>query len=270
MAVDINLVKQLRDSTQAPLKDCKEALDATNWDLAKAMEYLKEKGLSKAAKKADRETNEWVVKVRKSGDLVVWIKLWCETDFVAKNENFIALTDILLSILEKSWKEISSLSELDSAFVDSEISPVINENIARIWENIRLLDAFVKKWNAFVYSHPWDKIATVIFYNSSSDYSELAKELALQITAMNPTYKSIEDVPSDMKDTMKADAFKEMEWSNKPADVLEKIVEGKLSKRFEEFVFMEQVYIRDESKKIKHIIPADFELVNYIRFSILN
>lgn len=267
MKVDMDVLKKLRDITQAPLKDCKDALVEANGDLDAAQEILKKKGILKAAKKADRETNEGIVKVRKSWDITVWIKLGCETDFVAKSELFHALADKVIDLLVSAGKEFTEISGLDQSFLSDNIDPLLQENVWKIWENIKLLDAFVKKWNSFVYCHPWDKISTVLFYEGAQA-DEIAKELALQITAMNPTYKSVENVPSDMIENMRHDFRKELEGSNKPQDVIEKIIEGKISKRLEEFVFTEQIYIRDESKKIKHIIPSNFVLHDYIRFSI--
>ena len=111
MSVDMNLLKQLRDTTFAPLKDCKEALEATNGDLDAAIEWLRKKGAASAAKKADRETNEGAVKTRVVGNTIYAITLACETDFVAKNDHFQQLADTLLDTLATQPREIASIAE---------------------------------------------------------------------------------------------------------------------------------------------------------------
>ncbi len=267
MKVDMDLLKSLRETTQAPLKDCKDALIEAEGDFDKALIVLKQKGLSKAAKKADRETNEWVVMVKKIWNIIVWIKLACETDFAAKNEWFINLWNSILNILEKYWKPFQNIDGLDNSVLENQINPTIAESIWSIWENMKLLDAFIKEWNAYVYNHmDMNKLVSVVFYEWWDE--SVAKELALQIAAMNPKYKSIEDISVEDRNSLKEKFKKEMEWSNKPADIIDKILEWKLSKEYEDFVLFEQIYIRDDSKKIKHIIPNGFVLKEYIRFAI--
>lgn len=266
MKINMDLLKSLRDISQAPLKDCKDALIESNWDLERAQELLKSKWMSNAAKKADRQTNEWVVKAIKKNVFTIWIKLWCETDFVAKSDIFLSLVDNIIEILNINWHEFDSIDEI-SDFVEIKINPIIQENIWKIWENIKLLNAFVRKWNSYIYLHPWNKIFTVLFYEWVSD-ENIAKELALQITAMNPIYKSIEEIPTDFIESMKLEFEKDLQSTWKSKQVIETIIKWKLLKKFEEIVFYEQFHIRDDSKKIKDIIPNGFKLVDYVRFSI--
>lgn len=269
MSVDINVLKQLREITQAPLKDCKDVLIEAWGDLAKAQEILKQKWVLKAAKKADRDTNEWIVKIIEANWKIIWVKLACETDFVAKNDLFVKLVEDVLSLLQTYWKDVDAISSIDEWFLNDTILPLVQENIAKIWENIRLLDLFIssKKW--FIYAHPGNKVSSVVYYEwEDTSFQDVAKEVALQITAMSPSYLSIETVPSNIKDELKVEYMKEMEWSNKPADIVEKIIEWKLMKNYTEIVLMEQLYIRDDSKKIKHIIPSDMKIVDFKRLAI--
>ncbi len=271
--VDINLLKQLRQTTNAPLKDCKEALIEAEWDIDKAMEILKKKWALKAAKKADRETNEGIVKVVKDGDLIVGVKLACETDFVAKNDTFMELADKIIWKIKEYVKDngvdkVEGIDGLPEDLKDKIIKEIIPEYIWKIWENIRLLDVFVRKWNAYIYSHPGNKVVSVVFYKcNNTDCEEEAKELALQIAAMSPEYLKIEDIPNDVLDNIKDEFKREMEWSWKPEDIIDKIVQWKLSKWFNEVVLMEQPYIRDDSKLIKDVIK-NIEVEDFIRFSI--
>lgn len=267
MKVDINLLKKLRQETNAPLKDCKEALIEAEWDIEKAKQILKKKWALKAAKKADRETNEGIVKVKEFDDgNIVWVKLACETDFVAKNELFHKLAEELINVIKSYNKEVASLSEIDDKFFNENIKPLIDEYIGKIWENIRLLDAFVRKWNAYVYSHPWNKIVSIVFYEGNDE--NIAKEVALQVAAMNPKYISVEDIPSDVIEELKQKYREELKDSWKPEDIIDRIIEGKLKKDFSEEVLLEQPYIRDETKKVKDVVWNKITIKEIKRFAI--
>jgi elongation factor Ts len=162
----------------------------------------------KAAKKADRATNEGIVKVRNTNDGVVGVKLACETDFVAKNELFHQLAEKILDILEKVDKEFENKEEI-ADFIEENVQPLIAEYIGKIGENIRLLDAFKKKGNVYVYRHPGDKVVAIVFYEGGDE--NIAKEIALQVAAMNPRYISKEDIPQQVIDEMKEEFKKQLE-----------------------------------------------------------
>jgi len=266
MQVDMNLLKRLREITYAPLKDCKDALVQGEGDFDKAQDILREKWITKAWKKADRETNDWIVKVKKIWDKTVWVKLACETDFVSRNENFHELADKIIDLFWTYTSDINSLSEIDESFLTEKVNPLIQGSIWKIWENIRLLDVFLQNGKSYIYAHPGDKVVAIIYYQWDSE--ETAKEVALQVAAMNPDYLDAESVPQDVVSTMKARFLEEVAWSNKPAEMLEKIVEWKLVKAYSDFVLLEQLYIRDDTKKIKHILPEWFKVLRFVRFSI--
>lgn len=265
--VDINLLKQLRNSTQAPLKDCKKALIKSNWDLDAAVKFLREEGALKAAKKANRTTDEWIVKAKKEWDVVAAIKLACETDFAAKNNKFVETADKLLDEVFNLGQEVNSIEELDAEFIENNLMPLVNDIVAVIWENIKLTDVILKKGKSFLYEHPGSKVIGIVLYNGDAN-DEVAKEIALQLVAMNPEYIKVEDVPADIVSSHKKLIAKDLEGSNKPADIIEKIVEWRMRKIYEELVLLEQLWIRDDSKKVKDLITSDFELVDIIRFAI--
>lgn len=253
MSVDINLLKQLRDSTFAPLKDCREALIETNGDLAAATEFLKKKGAAQAAKKSDRETNEGAIKSRQVGNTVFAIKMACETDFVAKNDLFKDLTEALLEVISTHSGNISSLSELP-ADLAATCETLVQEFVGKIGENIKLADVFIHtaENNIYVYSHPGDKIVSIVCYKAIGDNAEnVAKQAALQIAAMNPDYLSVEAIPADQRNALNEQFTAEVAASGKPADIVEKIVAGKLDKAFSENVLLEQSAIWDDAKKVK-------------------
>lgn len=265
MAVDIHLLKQLRDATFAPMKDCKDALVEANGDLEAAQEILRKKGIMKAGTKTDRATNEGIVKVIQKDGWVAGLKLLCETDFVAKNDDFIKLSDTLLDKLLASKKTVQSLEEIDVKLLE-EMNTMVAEFVGKIGENMKLADAILDNQHAFVYNHPGNKVASIVYYEGGNE--DVAKELALQVTAMNPTYLSFESVPADYRNQLMEEFKKEMEGSNKPANIIENIIDGKLKKSLAELVLFEQEYIRDAAKKIKEIIPADMKISKYVRMSV--
>ena len=268
--VDIQLLKKLRAMTNAPLKDCKAALLEAGDDLDKAQEVLRKAWALKAAKKADRETNEWVVRVKFDNGTVVAVKLACETDFVAKNEQFISFADKILDTLLSFDKEnISSIDEL-SEEEKEQLNNIIADTVAVVGENVKIVDVLKKKVDqAYVYEHPGSKVIGIVVYKSSNEKAdEVAKEIALQAVAMNPAYTKVEDIPEEERNKYFEDFKKEVIESGKPAEIAEKIVQGKLNKLYSELVLLEQAWIRDDSKKLKSIVPSDFELEEVIRYAI--
>lgn len=270
MSVDMNLLKQLRDITFAPLKDCKESLEATNGDLDAAIEWLKKKGAASAAKKADRETNEGAIKTRVVGSTVYAVKLACETDFVAKNDHFQQLADTLLDTLASSTKEIASIEDLPEA-ERAACDLLVGEFVGKMGENVKLADVYIHTTdnNVFVYSHPGDKIVAVVYYTPKGDNAEhTAKQVALQIAAMNPEYLSIDNVPADIRIGLKEQFIAEVASTGKPADIVEKIVDGKLDKAFSENVLLEQSAIWDDSKKVKDITANSADVTDFVRLTV--
>lgn len=267
MVIDTNLLKQLREMTQAPLKDCKEALTQSEGDLNRAQEILREKGALQAQKKADRETNEGVVKFKQFADTgkIVGVKFQCETDFVAKNENFQDIVEKTLSLLNAKSANCDSLEQCDQAIRD-EITTIINDNLVKLGENIKLSDIVVKQSQGMVYNHPGDKIAAAILFEGEDN--GVAKDLCLQVAAMNPEFATVDEVPADQRNELKAQFTAELAESGKPADIIEKIVQGKLSKAFSENVLFEQPSIKDDSKMVKDTIPANFKFKQFIRLAI--
>ncbi len=264
----MNLLKKLRDTSFAPLKDCKDALVEANGDFDAAMEWLKKKGAAAAAKKADRETHEGVVKVVKDGERVVGIKIACETDFVAKNDLFVELTNKLLDEVKSYGKDFTSLDQVDEG-VKASWNALVHEFVGKIGENVKLADAFIHTANAFVYSHPGDKIAAVLYYNGlAADAEAIAKNVSLQIAAMNPEYLSMANVPADKIAQVKEAITAELASSGKPADIIEKIVAGRLDKEFADYVLLEQSAIWDDSKKVKEFVTGHLEITDYKRFAI--
>lgn len=260
--VDMWLLKELRAATNAPLKDCKQALEDSGNDYAAAQEWLKEKWILKAASKADRVTKEWVVVVRTFWNKTVGVKLACETDFVAKNDIFRWLAVSVLEIASKSWP-VATAAELD-ATIKNEIDEMLQSNFVAIGENMQVADLFVREWTSVAYVHPGDKLVAVVFYDGDE---QKAKAAAMQIAAMNPTYLSVDDIPSQQREEATARHTEEVAASWKPADIVEKIVAWKLAKEWSEIVLLEQVSILDETKKVKEML-GETKLHSFVRYAI--
>ena len=264
MNIDINLIKQLRDATFAPLGDCKNALVEAEGDLEKAQEVLRKKGIAKAWKKAGRETNEGLIKVAHNNWKTYVLKLLCETDFVAKNETFLGLFDKIFDELKGVDGEVSSFEELDASLAER-INTLIAEAVGSIWENMKVWGLHITSENAYAYSHPGDKVVSLVYYTWDES---VAKELALQVAALDPDYLTFDDVPAEEKEKLKAEFTEELKKQGKPENMIENIVKGKINKAFADVVLLEQEYIRDGAKKVKEIIPAGFEIKKFYRFAV--
>jgi len=262
---NIELLKQLRDITFAPLKDCKEALVEAGDDLEKAQEILKKKWIAKAGNRVARETKEGIVKVVETNGKIVGLKLLCETDFVAKNENFQALFDSVLAKIAQSDKEVTSLEDLNPTIAET-IDNEVKEFMGKTGENMNIGGVLVTKEKAFVYNHPWNRVASLIFFEGGND--EIAKEVALQVTAMNPAYVSFDQVDQDEIAKMKEEFGAELNAAGKPEAMIAQIVDGKIKKALADNVLLEQEYIRDGAKTVKEIVPADMKIHKFIRMAI--
>ncbi len=262
---NIELLKQLREITFAPLKDCKEALLEAGDDLVKAQEILKKKGIAKAGNRTERETKEGIVKMVEKNGKIVGLKLLCETDFVAKNENFQALFDSVLDKIAESAKEVKSLEDLEPSIAET-IDNEVKEFMGKTGENMNIGGVLVTTEKAFIYNHPWNRVATLIFFEGGND--EVAKELALQVTAMNPTYVGFDQVNADELAKMKEEFGAELKAAGKPEAMIAQIVDGKIHKALADVVLLEQEYIRDGAKKIKELLPADMKVKKFVRMAI--
>ncbi len=195
----------------------------------------------------------------------VGLKLLCETDFVAKNENFQALFDSVLGKIAQSDKEITALEHLDPK-VAEEVENEVKEFMGKTGENMKIGGVLVTTKKAFIYNHPGNKVATLIFFEGGND--EIAKEIALQVTAMNPTYVSFDQVDQNEIAKMKEKFGAELKTAGKPETMIAQIVEGKIRKTLADVVLLEQEYIRDGAKKVKEIVPADMKVIAFVRMAI--
>ena len=283
--ISAELVKQLREMTGAGMLECKKALEEAQGDIEKAKEILRIKGLAKAEKKAGRETKEGIVQTYVSEDRKVGVilELNCETDFVAKNEQFVELSLNLA-------KHIASLKEnanKSGGFEDvaqqpyhadstQKVEDVVKSAIARIGENIKL-----SRWARFdaegyvhAYVHGIGRVGVLMEYKAdriSDDVLRLAQDIILQIAAMKPEFVSVEAIPSEVLEREKRILAEQTRQEGKPEHLIDKIVEGKLRKFYQEKVLLEQPFIKDEKKSVKQYISdsgLNFEVVRFVRFEV--
>ena len=259
-------VKELRERTGSGMMDCKKALAETNGDMEKAIDYLREKGLAKAAKKAERTASDGRVFhcVSKDGKLGAMIELNSETDFVAKTDEFNDLGNkIIAHLATKAYPDTASLlASLHES--GSSINDMVTAVIAKLGENI-VLKRFARfdsaNGRAFCYIHNNYKVgalAELVAEDSkvlaSDEFAELGHEICMQIAAAAPAYLVPEDVPEDVLDRERAVYRQQLLDEGKPADKIEKIIPGKLRKYYETTCLLEQEYIRDTDKKVKDLL----------------
>lgn len=259
MTVTASQVKELRERTWVWMMECKEALEKANWDMELAIEELRKKGLSKAAKKADRETSEWLIKIECEWKKCYVLSLTCETDFLAKSDGFKKLVDKLMDML-KSGK---SLHEMEQ---------VKKESVLELGENMNIKDAKIIEWEKISnYVHSNSKLAAVVVSKKSDTDDEKLRQVAMHITATNPDYLATSDISEEVlnkekeiqKEAMKNDP--KMAW--KPDQVLENILTWKINKFKEEISLLEQAFVVNPDLKVKNFIWED-TIDSFYRFSI--
>ncbi len=283
MGVSIDDVKKLREMTGAGMLDCKKALEEAGGNMEKAKEILRIKGLAKAEKKAGRETKEGVVHVKLSEDRKrgVIVEVNCETDFVAMNEEFRKLVeDIALHILsveENRNKEGEGTEILSQPFFkDSSktLEEVIKEAIAKIGENIRFSRFSRMDAEGYLHSyvHGGGRIGVLLEFKAGSldeKTMRTVQDVAMQIAAMKPEFVSRERVPQEVIEREKRILSEQARREGKPEHIIERIVEGKLRRFFEEKVLLDQPFIKDEEKTVGEFLEGTgVEVVRFVRFEV--
>ncbi len=250
--VSASLVKDLREKTGAGMLDCKKALEATNGNIEEAIDWLREKGISKAAKKADRIAAEGVAAILIDGNDAVILEMNSETDFVAKNAEFQELVKVSLETIIKS--DANSLEEvLNLPCEGGNLNDFIIAKTAKIGEKLSLRRfAKVSKGDneSFgEYIHMGGKIAVLIVTEGTDEL--VAKDVAMHAAAMRPAYVSEEDVPSEVVEKEKTVLKEQAMNEGKPAEIAEKMVNGRVQKFFKEICLEEQPFVKDSDVNVK-------------------
>jgi elongation factor Ts len=270
MAVTAQMVKELREKTGAGMMDCKKALTETNGDMEKAIDFLREKGIAKAAKKADRIAAEGITHILSDGNTAVILEVNSETDFVAKNEGFINLVDEIAKHLLKN--KPATVEEALEQKMDngSTVGELINEAIAKIGEKLTLrrFEIKTKSDNAAFggYLHMGGRIGVLTVLEGTTDES-VAKDVAMHAAALNPKYISRDQVSQDEVEHERQVLTQQALNEGKPENIVTKMVEGRLSKYFEDICINDQAFIKNPDQKVGQYVKSNnatiTELVRY-------
>ncbi len=259
MAITAAQVNDLRQRTGAGMMDCKRALEEANGDIQKAIEILRKKGASVAAKRAEKSANEGLIVTKISDDkkTASILEINCETDFVAKSEDFISLANFVMEEVHKSKpKNVEELIKNNQ-----DVQNKLNDVLGKVGEKIEIsrFDILETPNGLLVdYIHPGSKLGVLVKFDDvkdgSDELSNLGKDMAMQVAAMNPISIKREDVPKDVVDK-EMEIYKELaKKEGKPEQILEKIAQGRLNKFYQENVLLEQAFIKDNSKTVGDLL----------------
>ena len=278
------MVKELRESTGAGMLDCKKALTETNGDMEQAVDWLRKKGLASAAKKASRIAAEGLVAVAVDGNKGAVVEVNSETDFVAKNDLFQEYVEDAAQVALMYKGEICDMKTFQCPKVHKSFEERLTDMIAKIGENMNLRRAkMIEVSNGVVASYVHNaakpnvgKIGVLVALESNGDkakLAELGKHIAMHIAASAPQFLNIASVDPAAVEHEKAIFSEQAKASGKPANIIEKMVEGRVKKYYDEVVLEEQAYIMDPDKKVKDVIAdaakelgADIKLKEYVCF----
>lgn len=255
-------VNKLRQQTGAGMMDCKKALIEANGDFEKAVDILREKGQKVAANRSDRDAKEGVViaKVSADGKKGIIAVLNCETDFVARNEDFIKTVDNIANIALNG--NYNTADELKAAGYEGGITieKKITELVGKIGEKMELRYEKVTGEKVFAYNHPGNKLASIVAFNKETT-TDIGKEISMQIAAMAPIAIDKTDVSKETLDREMAVAMEQARQEGKPENMLEKIALGKVNKFYKESTLLNQDFIKDSKKTVlQYLQGTDKEL----------
>ncbi|UZP67310.1 translation elongation factor Ts [Desulfovibrio mangrovi] len=261
MSISAAMVKSLRDKTGAGMMDCKKALAENNGDEEKAIDWLRQKGLSKAAKKAGRATTEGLVGCVVEGKVGALAEFKCETDFVARNEAFIALSQKFAQDVAANGAE---------GFTDR-VAADVTDCIATLGENMSAgRAARVTLANDGVigsYVHSNGKIGVLVAIEGT-DNAELAKNIAMQVAATNPVSLDASSIPADLIEREREIHRQKTLEEGKPENIVDKIVDGRMQKFFKEVTLLDQPYIRDDKMAVKDLLKGGAKVTEFVRFAL--
>ena len=269
MAVTMADIQHLRKMTGAGMMDCKNALNEADGDFDKAVEIIRKKGQAVAAKREDREASEGCVLAKTESGHAAVLALQCETDFVEKNADFIALTEKILDVaMSEKPETLEALLALP--LENGTVSELITDRIGATGEKMELgYYEYISAPSVVAYIHPGNKLGTIVGFNKENVDADVAKDVAMQAAAMEPKYVFKTDVPEEEiareREVLKEQAINE----GKPADIAEKMVEGRIQKYYKEVCLEEQAFVKDSDINVKTFVQNNGgEIVNMIRFEV--
>ena len=267
-------VKNLREKTGCGMMDCKKALTESNGDMEKAIEFLREKGLATAAKKSGRIAAEGIVEAYVDGNVGVLVEVNAETDFVAKNDEFRTfVSDVAKKIAQGNPADVEALME-QKLYGEQTVRDALTAKIAKIGENMNIRRFARIEGNVCSYIHGGGRIGVLVEAEGSlADEAcyEAARDVAMQIAAINPLYLSSDAVPAEdlakEKNIIIAQIKEDPKNANKPDAIIEKMVGGKINKFYEQNCLLQQEFVKDSELKVeKYLASKGVKLINFVRF----
>ena len=268
--MNTSLIKELRDMSGAGLMDCKKALEASDGNIDKAMDYLREKGISKAAKKQSRIAAEGLSTILIEGNNAAVVEVNCETDFVAKNEKFVNLVNTIAKLIVNN--DVKTMEEaLALPTEEGTLEGTLTNITATIGEKIsfRRFDRITKSDNQNFggYIHMGGKISVLTLLDGASE--EVAKDVAMHAAAMRPSYVRREEVPAEETEKEMAVLKEQAMNEGKPAEIAEKMVQGRINKYYKEICLEEQEFVKDSDKTVGEFVKQNGgSIVSMTRFEV--
>lgn len=260
MSISAKDVKKLRDETQAGMMDCKKALKEADGDFEKAIEILRKKGQKISEKRADREANQGLIVTRVSDDgkKAAALEINCETDFVARNEDFQERARQFLDLAFE--EEIGSAEELRKAELDGlTVADHLKDMVGKIGEKIKISNVVLVKTDGEIvsYIHPGNQLGVLVEFEDSIENKEIANDVAMQVAAMNPMAVTREGVDTTIVDKELEIAKDQLLNEGKPEEIAEKAAKGKLRRFYEERVLLEQKFVKDNSVSVQDYLQQN-------------
>jgi elongation factor Ts len=277
MAITAQMVKELRDRTGAGMMDCKNALNETGGNLEEAIKFLRTKGLAAASKKAHRTASDGVVVVEGDEEAMVVLELNCETDFVARNPEFVSFAEELaaLALSSKATSIAELIGQAYSGDAAHTVEEAISQKVATIGENVvlnrleRLEAGSGNLLNSYI--HGGGKIGVVV-EGAGGITPEALHDVALHVAAAEPRFVTREEVTEDLLETEREIALKQAADQGKPEEIAIRIVEGKMEKFFVQEVLLEQAFAKETGKSVseylKESVGDDATVVRFVRFKL--
>jgi elongation factor Ts len=272
MAITAQMVKELREKTGAGMMDCKKALQETDGDMEKAIDFLREKGIAKAANKADRIAAEGITYIQAEGNDAVILEVNSETDFVAKNEGFQTLVKELAAHLLKNKPANAEEASAQTMENGATVADHINAAIAKIGEKLTLRRFAVKTKtdnDAFgAYLHMGGRIGVLTVLEGTTD-SDAAKDVSMHIAALNPKYVSRDQVSQEEVEHEREVLTQQALNEGKPEKIVAKMVEGRLGKYFEDVCVLDQTFVKNPDQKVGQFVGSKGATVReFIRYEV--
>lgn len=260
MSISAQDVKKLREQTGAGMMDCKKALQEANGDFDKAIEVLRKKGQKLSEKRADREANQGLIvtKVNDDGTKAAALEINCETDFVARNEDFQARADQFVTLVFEN--EINSVDELLKTEIGGlTVADHLKDMVSKIGEKIKISKVvFAKSEGQLIsYIHPGNQLGVLVEFEGSINSDDIGKDVAMQVAAMNPLAVTQDNVDSSIVEKELEIAKEQLINEGKPKEIAEKAAKGKLRRFYEERVLLDQKFVKDNSVSVRDYLKQN-------------